>query len=71
MASLFSLEIAMDRMTVFFTAENERGFVQAVISVDDWPHFDALGAVKTCDQVVKDEPQKPRRGRPRKDHSEG
>lgn len=53
MASLFSLEIAMDRMTVFFTAENERGFVQAVISVDDWPHFDALGAVKTCDQVVK------------------
>lgn len=70
MASLFSLEIAMDRMTVFFTAENERGFVQAVISVDDWPHFDALGAVNTCDKVVKDEPKKQRRGRPRKEPSE-
>lgn len=54
----------MDRMTVFFPADNDRGFVQAVVLADEWPHFEALGAVKTCDQVKQEE--KPKRGRPRK-----
>lgn len=54
----------MDRMTVFFPADNDRGFVQAVVLAEDWPYFDALGAAKTCDQVKQEE--KPKRGRQRK-----
>lgn len=54
----------MDRMTVFFHADNDRGFVQAVVLADEWPLFEALGAVKTCDQVKQGERRKP--GRPRK-----
>lgn len=52
----------MDRMTIFFPAENERGFVQAVICAVDLPHFEALGAVRSCDDVKSQD--KPRRGRP-------
>lgn len=41
----------MDRISVFLTADNDAGHVQAVISPKDYPAFEALGFVKSVDDL--------------------
>ena len=42
----------MDRMTVFISADNEAGYVLAVISEEDYPHFVLLGFVDSIDDLT-------------------
>lgn len=49
----------MDRMTIFIGANNEAGFVQAVILENEYPHFQPLGFVSSVDDVT---PWTPRAG---------
>lgn len=41
----------MDRMSVFLTADNESGYVQAVIVEKDFPIYQKLGFVATVDDL--------------------
>lgn len=41
----------MDRMSVFLTADNESGHVQAVIVEKDFPIYQKLGFVATVDDL--------------------
>jgi hypothetical protein len=38
-------------MSIFAAADNDAGFVQAVISATDFPSFSAMGFVDTVDQL--------------------
>lgn len=56
----------MDRMSVFLTADNEAGHVQAVIVDKDFPIYEKLGFVASVDDL------KPvtKRGRKAVDHGD-
>ncbi|EKQ6286653.1 hypothetical protein P6E75_003243 [Escherichia coli] len=41
----------MDRMSVFLTADNESGHVQAVIAEKDFQFFEKLGFVASVDEL--------------------
>ncbi|MGK9174113.1 hypothetical protein KXR87_12910 [Yokenella regensburgei] len=41
----------MDRMSVFLPADNDAGYVQAVIVATDFPEYEKLGFVKSADDV--------------------
>ncbi|HDS3404948.1 TPA: hypothetical protein JD369_000311 [Citrobacter freundii] len=41
----------MDRLSVFYSAKNEAGYVQAVIVADDLPVYEALGFVTSIDDL--------------------
>lgn len=41
----------MDRMSVFLTADNEAGHVQAVIVEKDFPIYEKLGFVASVDDL--------------------
>lgn len=41
----------MDRMSVFLTADNEAGHVQAVIVEKDFPIYEKLGFVASIDDL--------------------
>lgn len=41
----------MDRMSVFLTADNEAGYVQAVIVEKDFPIYQKLGFVASVDDL--------------------
>ncbi|HCC6093097.1 hypothetical protein [Citrobacter freundii] len=41
----------MDRMSVFLTADNEAGYVQAVIVEKDFPIYQKLGFVASVDDM--------------------
>ena len=41
----------MNRMSVFITDDNPKGYVQAVISTGDFPVFARLGFVKSANEV--------------------
>lgn len=41
----------MDRMSVFYPADNEAGHIQAVIARKDFAEFEKLGFVKTTDDL--------------------
>lgn len=41
----------MERMSVFLTAENEAGYVQAVIVEKDFPIYEKLGFVASVDDL--------------------
>lgn len=41
----------MDRLSVFYSAKNEAGYVQAVIVADDLPVYESLGFVTSIDDL--------------------
>jgi hypothetical protein len=47
----------MERMSVFYSADNEFGYVQAVIQRNDLAMFEQLGFVKHIDDLKKAEPK--------------
>ncbi|MTC16092.1 hypothetical protein [Providencia alcalifaciens] len=48
----------MERKSVFAWANNDVGYVQAVIVASDFSTFKELGFVASVDEVVKPEPKK-------------
>ncbi|HGW6103956.1 TPA: hypothetical protein ACNIQM_002098 [Citrobacter werkmanii] len=59
----------MSRLSVFYPAQNERGYIQAVIHENDTRAFIALGFVLSVDELQEQEQeqeqeQPPRKGRP-------
>ncbi|MEQ5075897.1 hypothetical protein ABN197_18395 [Providencia alcalifaciens] len=48
----------MERKSVFAWANNDSGYVQAVIVASDFPVFKELGFVASVDELVKPEPKK-------------
>lgn len=48
----------MERKSVFAWANNDAGYVQAVIVASDFPAFKELGFVASVDEIVKPEPKK-------------
>lgn len=48
----------MERKSVFIWANNDAGYVQAVIVASDFPVFNELGFVASVDEVVKPETKK-------------
>ncbi|EOE1544289.1 hypothetical protein ACJ9E6_002323 [Providencia rettgeri] len=48
----------MERKSVFAWANNEAGYVQAVIVDSDFPAFKELGFVASVDEIIKPEPKK-------------
>lgn len=61
----------MSRLSVFRSADNERGYVQAVIHQDDKPVFISLGFVCSVDDLQEQEQEQERRGRGRPPKSSG
>jgi hypothetical protein len=49
----------MDRLSVFYSAKNEAGYVQAVIVADDLPVYEALGFVTSIDDLKPIEDKEP------------
>lgn len=48
----------MERKSVFAWANNENGYVQAVIVASDFPAFKELGFVASVDEITKPEVKK-------------
>ncbi|MCO7048548.1 hypothetical protein NAG84_01610 [Proteus terrae] len=48
----------MERKSVFAWANNDNGYVQAVIVVSDFPVFKELGFVASVDEITKPEVKK-------------
>ncbi|MTC24901.1 MULTISPECIES: hypothetical protein [unclassified Providencia] len=48
----------MERKSVFAWANNDAGYVQAVIVASDFSTFKELGFVASVDEVIKPEPKK-------------
>lgn len=46
----------MERKSVFLWADNDVGYVQAVIVSDDFPIFKKMGFVDSADEVKKPKP---------------
>lgn len=48
----------MERKSVFAWANNDAGYVQAVIVASDFPTFKELGFVASVEEITKPEPKK-------------